>query len=148
MPRYAETQKLLERDLSGVSPDSAVKNIEMWEEALGGVDAKEAKALAKDLGALKRALGKKEPNGEEIQALLQKLGEQTVALADQAPEATAEKLRQIGDRLSNAAVDGDVDDEDGDTKASATDDEDEGTDTADEGGESKARGRTKAKAKG
>lgn len=149
MPQYAATQKMLERDLSSVSAESAVKNIEMWEEALGGIDAKEAKALAKDLGALKRALGKKDPDGEEIQSLLHKLGEGTVAMAEQAPEATAEKLRQIGDRLSNAAVDGDVGEDDGDAKASAADDEDEDVAAEDDGEEkSDAKGRSRAKAKG
>lgn len=103
MPRYAETTKLLDRDLPTVSPDSAVKNIEMWQESLGELDSKEAKAISKDLEALKKELTKKEPNGERIFELMGKLGEATVAIAEQATEASSEKVRAIGEALSSSA---------------------------------------------
>lgn len=126
MPRYAETLKLLERDLSGVSSDAAVKNIEMWEESLAEMDSKEGKALVKDLGALKKELAKDKPNGEQIATLMGRLGEATVASADQAPEATAEKLRAIGEALSSATSAGEEteaedeeSDDDGKTKSSS-----------------------------
>lgn len=118
MPRYAETTKLLDRDLATVSPEAAVKNIEMWEESLGEMDSKEAKAVVKDLDALKKALSSKTPNGATIGKLMARLGSQTTKLAEDASDASSEKLRAIGEALSSAGSGEDSDDaEDDDADA-------------------------------
>jgi hypothetical protein len=101
MPQFAATTKLLERDLEKVNPDQAVKNIETWEESLNGLESKSAKAVAKDLEALKKALTGK-PRAGSVEKLLAKLGQETTRLADEAPEAQQEKLRDIGKALTEA----------------------------------------------
>lgn len=111
MPQFAATTKLLERDLSSVSPETATKNIDAWEEALGNLDTKEAKAVSKDLEALKKALNGK-PRAGSVEKLLARLGEQTTKLADAAPEAQQEKLRAIGSALTEAGAGGSDDEDD------------------------------------
>ena len=106
MPQYAATQKLLDGDLSDATPEKAIKNIEMWQESLNAPGTKEAKAIAKDLAALKKALQADEPDGAAIMSLMASLGEATTAIADEAPEATGEKLRGIGGSLSSHGEDG------------------------------------------
>jgi hypothetical protein len=137
MPQYAATTKLLDKDLESVSPDTATKNIEMWQESLQQMDSKEAKAIARDLEALKKEMGKKEPSSDKIFELLGKLGEATVAIADQAPEATAEKIRGIGEALTASG-------EGGSERASRDDGEEEMDGEATEEGESRSRRRAKA----
>jgi hypothetical protein len=110
MPRFAETTKLLDRDLSKVSADQAVKNIDMWEESLNGLDSKGGKAVAKDLEALKTALTKDKPSGPAIAKLLTRLGDATTKLADEAPEAQQDKLREIGKALTEAGAGDGADD--------------------------------------
>ena len=111
MPQFAATAKLLERDLSKVDPEQAVKNIDAWEENLGKVESKGAKAVLRDLEALKKALGGK-PRAGTVEKLLAKLGEETTRLADEAPEAQQEKLRDIGRALTEAGGAGGDDAED------------------------------------
>ena len=101
MPQFAATTKLLERDLDKVNPEQAVKNIESWEDGLGKLESKSAKAVARDLEALKKALNGK-PRKGTVEKLLAKLGEETTKLAEEAPEAQQEKLREIGKALSEA----------------------------------------------
>lgn len=101
MPQFAATAKLLERDLEKVNPEQAVKNIDSWEEGLGKLESKGAKQVVKDLEALKKALNGK-PRKGTVEKLLAKLGDETTKLADEAPEAQQEKLREIGKALTEA----------------------------------------------
>ena len=102
MPRYAATLNALEKGVGSISPDAAVKLIEDWETQLGELDSKGAKTLVKDLGALKKELGKGDKlDGAKVQELTAKLGGETTAIADE-DDKGADKLRQIGEALSKA----------------------------------------------
>ena len=102
MPRYAATLNALEKGFDAIKPDAAVKLIEDWEGQLGELDSKGAKAIVKDLGALKKELQKGDKlNGDKVKELTAKLGQETTAIADE-DEKSADKLRQIGESLSKA----------------------------------------------
>ena len=109
--RFAATRDLLDKDLEKVNPDTAVKNIDAWEEGLKALDSKGAKAVLRDLEALKKQIGAAKPNEAKIRQLLGKLGEETTKLADEAPEAQQDKLRELGEQLSGAAGEGGSEDE-------------------------------------
>lgn len=101
MARFAETEKALEKGLESLSPEKGVQLIEDWEEQLRDLEG--AKPVLKDLGALKKALQAKEPDGDKIQELLRKLGQETVEAADQAEGSTADKVRDLGEQLQQGA---------------------------------------------
>lgn len=100
--RFAATRDILEKDLEKVNPDTAVKAIDGWEEGLRELDAKGAKAVVRDLEALKKQLTGGKPNESKIRQLLAKLGEETTKLADEAPESQQQKLRDLGQQLTEA----------------------------------------------
>jgi uncharacterized coiled-coil protein SlyX len=112
--RFAATRDLLAKDLEKVSPDTAVKNIDAWEEGLKALESKAGKAIVRDLEALKKQLTGSKPNGAKIRELLKKLGEETTNSAEDAPENQQEKLRELGRQLTEAAGGGDGADEQGD----------------------------------
>lgn len=117
--RFAATRDLLEKDLERVNPDTAVKNIEAWEEGLSALDSKGAKGVVKDLEALKKLLHDPKAKAERVYALLGRLGEATQKLAEEAPENQREKLQELGQQLSDAASQGDGDVDAGEDRASA-----------------------------
>lgn len=102
MVQYAETQHAFEKGIETLSPEKGVGLIEKWEDSLKEVDLPGAKGILKDLGALKKALQGKEPDGEKINALLKKLGQETTDIADEA-EGASDKLKDIGQGLAQAA---------------------------------------------
>jgi ABC-type amino acid transport substrate-binding protein len=107
--RFAATRDLLEKELERVNPDTAVKTIDAWEEGLKEVDNKAAKAVLKDLEALKKLLHDPKAKPEKIYQLLGRLGEETTRSAQDAPENQREKLEELGRQLSDAASQGDRD---------------------------------------
>ena len=110
MPRFAATTNALEKGVDSIKPDAAVKLIEDWEQQLEGAEFKGAKGLLRDLGALRKELEKGEKmKGERVQQLTAKLGQATVAVADQ-DERNADKLRDIGEKL-NSVGDAESDDD-------------------------------------
>lgn len=101
--RFAATLTALEKGAENMSADSAVKNIDAWEESLRDLDGKEAKAIVRDLDALKKELGKGDKaSGEKVQELMGKLGQATTASAADAPDSIKDKLQQLGDALSGS----------------------------------------------
>lgn len=100
MAQYAATLHALEDGLANLSPEKAIDVIDTWIAALDGVDAPGAKGIARDLGSLKTALGKDEPDAERVQELVAKLGEATTKIAGSVDGAGADKLKTIGDGLS------------------------------------------------
>lgn len=101
--RFAATRDLLAKDLEKVNPDTAVKNIDAWEEGLNALESKSGKAIVRDLEALKKQLTGGKPNGAKIKQLLKKLGEETTKSAEDAPENQQDKLRELGQQLTEAA---------------------------------------------
>ncbi len=111
MPRYAATQKAIEKGLDQVAPDAGVKLVDDWIEQLNGSDKKGAAALVKDMERLKTELGKGSPKGEAVLKLVHKLGAATTKLADEAEGTNGDKLRQLGEALTNAGQEHDHEEE-------------------------------------
>lgn len=102
MVQYAETQHALENGIENLSAEKAVTIIEKWEDSLKDVEASGAKGIVRDLGALKTALQKPEPDEAKIKALMTKLGEATTKIADGADGGAGEKLTSLGGGLTKA----------------------------------------------
>ena len=103
MPQFAATIKHITDGLTDWTLSAAVKNIEGWEETLKDVDAPGAKAIVKDLESLKTHLGGSNLDGKAIGALVAKLGKETVALAKHGEGESAEKIKNLGEALAQAA---------------------------------------------
>ena len=102
MPQYDATINHLKEGVKGFTVKAAIKNIEGWEATLEKVEAPAAKAIVKDLEALKELLGHEKLDGNKIKKLVQKLGKETVAIAKKSEGKTAEKLASLGEVLSRA----------------------------------------------
>lgn len=102
MARFAGTQNAIEKGLETIPPEKGVALIEDWEAQLKDLDG--AQPILKDLGALKKALQAKEPDGDKIYELLKKLGQETVEAADQADGSTADKVRDLGEQLQQGGA--------------------------------------------
>jgi hypothetical protein len=100
--RFAATANAFEKGIETIKPAAAIKLIEGWEEALANVDTPGAKGIARDLGALKTALGKDEPDGERIKALVAKLGEAVTKIAGRTEGNVQPKLEELGEALTAA----------------------------------------------
>ena len=103
MPQFAATIKHFTEGLTSFTITAAVKNIEGWEAKLQDVDAPGAKAIVKDLEKLKEHLQDEKLDGKAIGALVTKLGKETVALAKHGEGETAEKIKSLGEALTQAA---------------------------------------------
>jgi uncharacterized protein YmfQ (DUF2313 family) len=105
------------RGLDSVKPAKGADMIEDWEAALAETDVPGSKGIAKDLAALRKQLEKSEPDSERVVALLHRLGQATVKIAEKS-DKQQDKLKQLGEALTEA---GDEDnDEAEDTEAAAT----------------------------
>ncbi len=104
MPRFAATIKHIKDGVKSFTVAAAVKNIEGWEATLEAVEVPAAKAIVKDLENLKKHLHAKELDGEAIKKLIAKLGKETVAIASKSEGKNAEKIKELGEALSEAAA--------------------------------------------
>ena len=103
MPQFDATIKHIKDGVKSMTVSAAVKNIEGWEATLEKVEAPGAKAIVKDLESLKKHLHAKELDGEAIRKLVVKLGKETTALAGKAESKNSEKVRALGEALTEAA---------------------------------------------
>lgn len=103
MPQFDATIKHLKDGVKGFTISAAVKNIEGWEASLEKVETPAAKAIVKDLEALKKALQADSVKGEQVQKLVAKLGKETVAIAAKSDEKSAEKIKALGEALSHVS---------------------------------------------
>ena len=103
MPQFDATIKHIKDGVKSMTVSAAVKNIEGWEATLEKVEAPGAKAIVKDLENLKKHLHAKELDGEAIRKLVAKLGKETAAMAGKTDGKNAEKVRALGEALSEAA---------------------------------------------
>ena len=103
MPQYAATIKHIKDGVKSFTIAAAVKNIEGWEATLENVEASGAKTIIKDLEALKKQLQAEPINGEAVKKLIAKLGKETVTIAGKADSKNAEKIKELGEALSEAA---------------------------------------------
>ncbi len=102
MARYAATQHAIEKGLDQVAPDAGVTLLDDWIEQLNGADKPGVSGVTKDLERLKAELGKSSPKGDAVLKLVGKLGAATTKLAGAAEGTNGDKLRQLGEALSNA----------------------------------------------
>lgn len=104
MPQFVATIKHIKDGVKSFTAAAAVKNIEGWEATLEAVEVPAAKAIVKDLENLKKHLHAKELDGEAIKKLIAKLGKETVAIASKSEGKNAEKIKELGEALSEAAA--------------------------------------------
>lgn len=100
MARFADTINALKKGAEKMTADAAVKNIEMWEKELKGVDG--ANPIVSDLGKLKKALQDEEPDTKEIKALMGKLASATKASAKQA-DGQQDRIEELAGALKENA---------------------------------------------
>lgn len=103
MPQFDATIKHIKDGVKGFTVAAAVKNIEGWEATLEKVEAPAAKAIVKDLETLKKHLQSDKINGGQIKKLVLKLGKETVAIAGKSEGKNADKIKALGEALSQAA---------------------------------------------
>jgi hypothetical protein len=108
---FTGTINALKRGITRMSIDTAVRNIENWEEALQEIEVSGCKAILRDLGALKKELQREEPDGERVRHLMARLGSQTVSISEKSENRYQEKIADLGHSLSDAADSDDEDDE-------------------------------------
>lgn len=85
---------------TGTSTDSAIANIDGWEERLRQSDNSQFKTIADELQTLKKHLTTGNLDGKAISKTLISLGEHTTKAASQADNAIAERLRTLGGWLT------------------------------------------------
>ena len=101
MPQFAATTKAFEKGVGSMSAEASIKLIESWEGQLEGAEFKEAKAIHRDLEALKKELAKGEKmNGEKVRELTAKLGAETIKSAANVEGSGGDKIKAIGEALS------------------------------------------------
>ncbi len=103
MPQFDATIKHIKDGVKSMTVSAAVKNIEGWEATLEKVEAPAAKTIIKDLENLKKHLHAEKLDGEAIRKLVAKLGKETVTIAGKTDSKNAEKVRALGEALSEAA---------------------------------------------
>ena len=103
MPQFDATIKHIKDGVKSMTVSAAVKNIEGWEATLEKLEVPAAKAIIKDLENLKKHLHAKELDGEAIRKLVAKLGKETVSIAGKSEGKNGEKIKALGEALSEAA---------------------------------------------
>ena len=103
MPQFDATIKHLKEGVKGFTISAAVKNIEGWEATLEKVETSGVKTIVKDLESLKKHLQAKEIDGDAIKKLMLKLGKETVTIAGKADSKNAEKIKHLGEAMTEAA---------------------------------------------
>ncbi len=103
MPQFDATIKHLKEGVKGFTISAAVKNIEGWEATLEKLETSGVKTIVKDLENLKKHLQAKEIDGEAIKKLVLKLGKETVTIAGKADSKNAEKIKHLGEAMTEAA---------------------------------------------
>ena len=103
MPQFESTIKHIKEGVKGFTVGAAIKNIEGWEATLEKVEVSGVKTIIKDLESLKKHLHAKEIDGAAIKKLVAKLGKETVTIAGRSEGKTSEKIKHLGEALTDAA---------------------------------------------
>ena len=103
MPQFEATIKHLKEGVKGFTIAAAVKNIEGWETTLEKSEVAGAKTIHGNLERLKKLLQADEIDGAKVKDLVVKLGEETVRLAGKADDKSSEKIKALGEALTQAA---------------------------------------------
>lgn len=103
MLTFDATIKALKAGAKSMTVNAAVKNIESWEATLEKLEVSGVKTITKDLESLKKHLQKPEIDGDAVRKLVAKLGKETVTIAGKAEGKSAEKVKALGEALSQSA---------------------------------------------
>ena len=114
--KFAGTMNAINRGLEDTKPGKGVDMIEDWEAALADVDVPGAKGILRDLTSLRKQLEKSEPDADRVHALVHRLGTATTKIAEKA-DKSQDKLKALGEALTEAGVDSHDEDEDTDAAA-------------------------------
>ena len=114
--RFTATMNAVNRGLESTKPNKGADLVEDWETEVADLDYPGAKGIARDLASLRKQLERDEPDADRILNLVHRLGAATSKIADRAEGASVEKLKQLGEALSEAGEE-DVDEAE-DTAAS------------------------------
>lgn len=82
----------------------ATRSLHSWIETLNASQAPSLHTLAKELQHLDQLLSGDKASGPEVQKALASIGKHTTAAAASAEGATADKIKQLGQLLTEAAV--------------------------------------------
>lgn len=114
--KFAGTINAINRGLESTKPDKGAHLIEDWETALADVEVAGAKGILRDLTALRKQLERATPDADRIHALLHRLGEATVKIADKA-DKQGDKLKELGTALTEAGQEEHDEEEDAEAAA-------------------------------
>ncbi len=109
--KFAGTLNAINRGLDTTKPTKGADMVEDWEAALAEIDTPGAKGILRDLGSLRKQLERDEPDADRVHALLHRLGVATTRIADKA-DASQEKLKALGEALTEAGEDAPDEEED------------------------------------
>lgn len=102
--RFAAVEHAAEKGFENTTPAAGAKLVGDWTKEVGALDLAGAKGLHGELVHLERELGSNAPDEQRIKALLGKISEATVKLANKCDdEKVAAKVRSLGDALGKAA---------------------------------------------
>lgn len=105
MPKTFEpTIKAFEGDITKMDPAQAVKNIQGWMDTLEKADFRGSKIIHENLGKLKTHLEAEKLDGPAIMKLVNLLGEETSRAAGSAEGAKGEKIKHLGELLSESTT--------------------------------------------
>jgi uncharacterized protein YmfQ (DUF2313 family) len=99
--KFAATMNAVNKGLEQVKPDKGAHLVEDWETALAETDAPGAKGILRDLQSLRKQLERDTPDADRVHALLHRLGQGTVKIADRA-DKNGDKIRALGEALTEA----------------------------------------------
>jgi hypothetical protein len=85
--------------------------VEDWEAALADIETPGAKGILRDLASLRKQLEKDTPDADRVHALLHRLGAATTKIAEKA-DTSQDKLRALGEALTEAGEDSPDEEED------------------------------------
>jgi hypothetical protein len=103
MPQFDATIRHIKDGVKSFTVTAAVKNIEGWEETIEKSEAPAAKAIIRDLESLKKHLHAENIDGDAVKKLIMKLGKETVTIAGKSDSKNAEKIKMLGEALTEAA---------------------------------------------
>jgi hypothetical protein len=97
--------ELVEEDLASVEPQEGIEQIDLWYGLLHKADNDQYKQVAEGLKHLKQVLNRKSADPAEIAEILTQLGEQTTAIAAEAPRGMKGHIQRLGKSLGKSAKD-------------------------------------------
>ena len=100
----SSTIQALQGDVTAMNPETAISNIESWEEQLEASGDETLQSIASGLGDLRNQLAQEPVDGAVVGETLSRLGQQTTQAAATAEVGVQEQLQQLGSLLSDAGA--------------------------------------------